>query len=432
MADINRYTAYLNEIQFPGARWQWMKTFRRSALDFVETRGFPDRKKDEAWKYTSVQSIIDQTFAFAPIVPCLVTQIQPFCLEEAHRLVFINGYFNPELSDLATIDGITLEPLSVSFDNNDPRLQNLLTHQYKNSFAALNSAFMQEGALIDVPDGVEVKKPIQLLFIATSQEETTPATWITYPRIVIRLGKQAKLTLFEQYHGLTPDLSYFTNAVNQISLGSQASLHYYRLQKESKQAFHLANTTISQADASTFIGQSLSLGGLLARHELKTELIGYHANYQMNGLFLGNKKQHNDECLQIHHAQATTFSEVNYRGIFNDHATGVFNGQILVDPIAQKTQAYLSNKNLLLSPHAKINTKPQLEIFADDVSCRHGATVGQLEAAALFYLRSRGLSETQAKQLLLIAFAQTLHQSIEDQTIKTWWQTQLNTYLHQW
>jgi Fe-S cluster assembly protein SufD len=280
----------------------------------------------------------------------------------------------------------------------------------------MNTSFLAEGARVEIPNGAALAEPLEIVFI-TSSANDKPA--LLTPRVLIVVGKNATATVIERYVG---EGTYFTNAVTEIALAEGARLDHVKIQQESSyagtKAYHIANTQIVQAAKSTFTTHYLALGGSLVRNEVRVRFDGEHAEATVNGLYLGSGKQHLDNFTVIDHAKPNCASHELYKGILDERSHGVFNGKILVRKDAQKTDAKQTNKVLLLSDDATINTKPQLEIFADDVKCTHGATIGQLDAVQLFYLQSRGIPLDQARRVLTFAFANDVVQRIKIEAIR--------------
>jgi Fe-S cluster assembly protein SufD len=276
------------------------------------------------------------------------------------------------------------------------------------AFTALNAAFMHDGAVVQIANGVEVDRPIHLLFVT----DATAAKGMMHPRNLIMVGKNAKATVIESYVS-TSDAMYFTNAVTEVSLADGATLQHYKMQREGSRAFHVSTTEANQARDSHYVSFSFAIGGALARSNVYTTLDGDGGGATLNGLFMLDGQQHSDHQTQIIHAKPNCFSRELYKGILDDRSHGVFNGKVYVHPIAQKTDGKQTNNNLLLSETAQVDTKPQLEIFADDVKCTHGATVGQIDQVALFYLKSRGIDASLARRLLTYAFAAGVLETIE-------------------
>ncbi len=280
-----------------------------------------------------------------------------------------------------------------------------------NPFTALNTSFLHDGAAIIVPDGAVVEKPIEIVYRSASQGKPT----ISHPRNLIVVGKNAQVTIIERYLGQG---TYFTNAVTEIAVGEGAIVDHVKVQSESDTAYHIATTQIVMAAKANFTTHNLSLGGALVRNEVRVRFDGEHAEATVNGLYHANANRHVDNFTVIDHAKPNCASHEIYKGVLADRAHGVFNGKIFVRKDAQKTDAKQTNKVLLLSDDATINTKPQLEIFADDVKCTHGATIGQLDATQMFYLRSRGIPLEQARRLLTFAFANDIVNRVKIESIR--------------
>jgi Fe-S cluster assembly protein SufD len=323
-----------------------------------------------------------------------------FAGDEGYRLVFVNGFFAPHLSSTAGLTGLCQNLGSVAGAHPE-RLEHLAQHAaYEdNAFTALNTAFLQDGCFLQVPAGKVVERPIHLLFLSTA----TTAPTVSYPRNLIVVGNGSQVTIVESYIGQKD--AYFTNAVTEIVAGENAVIDHYKLQQEGLEAFHVATLQIHQSRNSNFSSHFVSLGCGLVRNDVNAVLDGEGCECTLNGLYMGRGSQHVDNHTFIDHAKPHCTSHELYKGILKDRARGVFNGKIYVHQDAQKTDAKQTNQTLLLSDDAVINTKPQLEIYADDVKCTHGATVGQLSDEALFYLRSRGIGQEAARGLLTYAFA---------------------------
>jgi Fe-S cluster assembly protein SufD len=339
--------------------------------------------RTEDWRFTNVAPIFDTQFQLSPMDVAFVSddyQIGPFSENMTRRDSLILGP-----SD-AIIDGV---PVGQIADNRD------------SVFTSLNSSFLDWVSYVVVPAGKTVHRPIHIMHFSGDPSRATA----TNPRTIIVLGKNSKATVVEKYVQRVGSGTYFTNAVTEISLAENAVLDHVKVQDESTTAYHIANTQVVMAAKSNFTTHFLSLGGALVRNEVRVRFDGEHAEATVNGLYLANGTQHIDNFTVIDHAKPNCASHELYKGILGDRAHGVFNGKILVRKDAQKTDAKQTNKVLLLSDDATINTKPQLEIFADDVKCTHGATIGQLDATQLFYLQSRGIPLDAARRLLTFAFA---------------------------
>lgn len=398
--------AFLSRLQ-PGTdspHPAWLQALRRAAFQWVAEQGFPTAK-DEAWKYTRVAPILE--IPFQPAKPDANPQLCAASVERlvgdygGPRLVFINGYFAAELSTLERLAPGTqvshLAPL-LRADREAPLFAQAFLAQPQ-AFTALNAAFAEDGALVQIPDETRVDEPIHLVFL--SAPGATPR--VTHPRALVRMGAGSRAILVESHVGSAGEV-YLSNAVSEVQLDAGAALEHYTVQNESTAAFHVALLSVRQARGSHFTAHSWALGAALARQEVRVVLEGPGAEVALNGLYLPRGKQHLDNQTTIEHLAPRCISREFYKGVMDDRGHGVFDGRIIVHPGAMKTDASQTNKNLLLSEVAQINTQPRLEIFADDVKCAHGAAVGQLDEQALFYLRSRGISLAMARSVLTFAF----------------------------
>ena len=387
--------------QLPGGGHRWVERARREALDGFASRGFPT-VRDEDWKYTNVASI--QRRALPPAIAAgaiSAERVRALAFPDVpcHRLVFVDGRFDPTFSATGPLPaGVCIRSLSEVIATGAECLEPLLAGVPENGFAALNLAFMTDGVVIELDRNAVVERPIHLLYIATLPERSI------YYRNFILADENAQATVVEHYVG--PEAStYLTNAVTTIVGGASSHVEHYKLQQESAKAFHVAGIHASQARASRFTSYSIALGGAIARNDITSRLGAEGAECTLNGLYMVGGRQIVDHHTRIDHAKPRGTSREFYRGVLDGTARGVFNGKVIVHPDAQKTDAEQSNHNLLLSKAAEVDTKPQLEIFADDVRCTHGATVGQLDESMIFYLRSRGIEPEVARALLIYAFA---------------------------
>ncbi|MGH9355165.1 MAG: Fe-S cluster assembly protein SufD, partial [Terriglobia bacterium] len=318
------------------------------------------------------------------------------------RIVFVNGAFEPKLSNLSALPaGVSVRPFPEAWDSKELE-QSLARHAEtdRNAFVALNTALFRDGALVEIADGVALDKPVHVLFVRAGSAEET----VTHPRTLISAGREAQATVIESHLGLGADC-YFTNAVTELVIGENASLEHLKLQEEGGGAYHVGTVQAYQKRSSRLLAHSVSLGSRLARHDVISVLAGEGAECTLNGLYQVAGSQHVDHHTRLDHAMPHCASREYYRGILDGKSAGVFSGAIIVRKDAQKTDAIQSNKNLLLSEDATINTKPELQILADDVRCTHGATVGQLNSEAIFYMRARGIGLEAARHLLTRAFA---------------------------
>ncbi len=409
LADRNSYLSDFGEIEKSSTmqRHPWLDGIRRRALGRFTELGFPTTRLED-WKNTSVSPIAQLPFRLAGSKPNGLTAADladyTFGSEECCRLVFVNGRHSPALSSFKALPrGIRVKSLAAALTGDreilEPNLTRLAAYD-QNAFTALNTAFIADGAFIYLPAGTILKEMIHLLFLSTGPGESA----VTHPRNLIVLGTGSQATVVESYVGLKRE-RYFTNAVTEIVAGGDAVLDHYKLQRESESAFHVATMQARLERNSNLASHSISLGGALVRNDINLVMDGEGCQALLNGLYVTRNTQHVDNHTRIDHAKPHCDSRELYKGILNDKSTGVFNGKIVVRQNAQKTNAKQTNKNLLLSEEALVNTAPQLEIFADDVKCTHGATIGRLNDDELFYMRSRGIGEESARTLLTYAFA---------------------------
>jgi Fe-S cluster assembly protein SufD len=403
---------------------QWARSLRLSAITRFEELGFPTTKNED-WHFTSVGPIAEREFE--PLVgrgvPSRVTRadLAPFTFggDDWHTLVFLNGRFNEALSGIGSLpDGISVMPIARAYDELPLLLEQHLGRIASidaHTFTALNTAFINDGAVVHVGKDVEVGKPIHLLFLS----DAAATNGVAQPRNLIVLDRFAKATVIESYAALSGAKGgYFTNAVTEAVIGDGATLTHLKLQRESEQAFHVGTFDARQGRDSHLVSFSFAIGGALSRTNVYTELRGEGCGATLNGLYLGDGTQHIDHQTRIEHVEPNTYSRELYKGILDGEAHGVFNGKVFVHPAAQKTDGKQTNNTLLLSERAQIDTKPQLEIFADDVKCTHGATVGRLDETALFYMKSRGVNARTARELLTYAFAADVLETIELREVK--------------
>lgn len=382
----------------------WIAARRQAGAARFEALGFPHRRVEQ-WKYTDVRPIATGEFelasdaAFSPAAAAALTL--PL---EAHRLTFVDGVFSPALSNLEELPrGVQLLPLSRALDDNHEAVGGplgRLTGVDFSPFSALNTAFMEEGAVVRLAPGTRVEKPIVLQFLSRANE----APVMSHPRILVEAGARSEATLIEHHAGEEAAIN-FTNLVGELILERGAILTHYKLQEAPLKDLHVASIQVEQGRDSTYTSFNLNLGGALVRTDLVSDLNGQGAVANFYGLFYGQGRQHVDNHTLVNHNAPHTFSNENYKGILDDRAHGVFNGKVVVKRDSQKIEGFQSNANLLLSDRAEIDTKPELEIYADDVKCSHGSTTGQLDEEAIFALRTRGIDEQTARGLLTLAFA---------------------------
>ena len=391
-----------------------VRALRLSAITRFEGLGFPTTRNED-WHFTSVSPIAEGRFAplIKPSGRVTAAQLAPFAFSaDWHTLVFVNGRFDAALSGGAALpDGVRVLPLAQAYhelpllvEQHLGRIASFDAH----SFTALNTAFINDGAVVHVAHDVEVAKPIHLLFVS----DGAAAQGTAQPRNLVVIDRHAKATVIESYAGLGNG-AYFTNAVTEASIGDGATLTHLKLQRESADAFHVGTLDVRQARDSHLFSFSFATGAALSRTNIYTELRGTGCGATLNGLYLGDGTQHIDHQTRIEHVEPSCYSRELYKGILDGAAHGVFNGKVYVHPAAQKTDGKQTNNTLLLSRRAQIDTKPELEIFADDVKCTHGATVGRLDETSLFYMKSRGINARTARELLTYAFAADVLETIE-------------------
>jgi len=398
----------------------WFSKQRQSAFNIFQESGFPSTKK-ENWKYTDVKPIAKNLFSNIANGNIVINddEIDAILFKELEcvELIFVNGAYSEKYSNIKNLPNeLTIKNMANALVDDEDFLKKHLS-QYANddssSFTALNTAFIQDGAYINVPSDLILERPISITYISKGNSNV----FATHPRNLIFMGENSKATIIENYIGID-DTNYFTNAVTETSLSQGASLKHYKIQQESSNAFHIGNLNTSQNKDSRFESHSISIGGALVRNDINAQLNEEGAEIMMNGLYMTDNAQHIDNHTRVDHFKPYTQSNQNYRGVLNGKSRGVFNGKVVVHPQAQKIEAYQNNANLLLSDDAEIDTKPELEIYADDVKCNHGATIGQLDNDMLFYLRSRAVDEQTARSLLTYAFADEIINNISFQSIK--------------
>jgi Fe-S cluster assembly protein SufD len=399
--DTERYAAWFERLGGERAgEPDWLQTLRRDAMERFQSLGFPTTF-DEEWKYTNVSPIRDTAFAPARYNPGAVAP--PSAVPDAARLVFINGRFSEEHSSVEGLPaGVVAASLAESLRHHPEGLSGHLGAHIRyedRAFVAQNTALFVDGAHIFVPRGVVVETPIEVVFVSDSAE---PAA--AFIRNLFVVEENAQATVVETYVGSEGAVA-FNNVVTEVVVAENGVLDHVKVQTESEAAYHVAAQHLQQERNSNFTSQSISLGGLLVRNDIHNVLGGEGIESTINGLYVVNGRQHVDNHTAIDHANPHCNSHELYKGVMDGRSTGVFNGKIFVRQDAQKTDAKQSNHNLLLSREASVDTKPQLEIFADDVRCTHGCTIGQLDEEALFYLRARGIGKEAARNLLIHAFA---------------------------
>ena len=394
------------ESTLPGHHLAWLRDVRRAGIDAFSRSGFPT-PRNEHWKYTNVSPIEKRTFDLAPPSSGIPTGVPGDSLPDGNdgpRLVFVDGQVDGELSDTRAMPpGVEVEDLTRCIHRDSGFLEGRLAEivpTEKTAFTALNAAFMDTGAVIRVDPETVSERPVHLVFISGTAGRDRAYS----PRVVVAAGAGSRIAVVEHYIGLA-DTVYLVNAVTEVDIGAKATVDHYRVQNESAGAYHVAALQARLAAESSFRSWAVSLGARLARHDIDVALDHEHARCSLDGLYLANGRQHVDFHTNVEHTAPNCKSHEYYKGIAGGRGRGVFNGRVHVHPDAQKTEAHQTNRNLLLSRNAEIDTKPQLEIHADDVKCSHGATIGQLDERMLFYLRARGIAESTARGMLTYGFA---------------------------
>jgi Fe-S cluster assembly protein SufD len=395
-------TSYLDSLlqgQPPASSLTWLNQLRANAVDRVGALTVPTTR-DEDWRFTDISPLTKLSFQPAQGVPPLApATVEQWAIPEATaRLVFVDGIYAPQHS--FNHAGLTAENLAAGVTRHDAAVQAHLGRHAgfeRNAFTALNTAFLHDGALIVVPRDMALAAPVHLLFIATRKHAAS------YPRCLVIAESGSAVTIVEDFVALQNE-AYFTNAVTEVALAGNAQVHHVRVQRESAEAFHFANCAVSLEHASRYHSVSVALGARISRHNLGVLLAAEGAECAIDGLALIGGQQLADTHTLIDHAMPHGVSRQLHKCIVDGAARAVFNGNIMVRAGAQRTDSSQSSRNLLLSSKARVDTKPQLEIFADDVKCAHGATVGQLDVDEVFYLKSRGLSDSAARNLLTYAF----------------------------
>ena len=392
---------------------------RTNAIKNFENKGFPT-KKEEAWKYTSLNSILKNDFSVFPKKENNIEfkDVKRFFLHEidTHKVIFVDGIFSSFLS-ATTHDGLDVCLMSSAL--NKPKYKMIIDEFFNkiasqdDSLTSLNTAFASEGAYINIPKSKVVEKPIEIIYFSTGSETAL----MLQPRNLVIVGENAHVQIIERHQSLNENPG-ITNSVTEIFAQKRAIIDYYKIQNDTLEANLIDNTFVSQKQESIVSVNTFSFGGNLTRNNLNFYHFGERIVSNLNGITIIGEKQHVDHYTLVQHATPNCESHQDYKGIFADRATGVFNGKIFVEKEAQKTNAFQKSNNILLSDKATINAKPQLEIFADDVKCSHGCTIGQLDETAMFYMQSRGIPKKEAKALLMYAFSNAVIESIKIPELK--------------
>ena len=391
---------------------------RSKAFQNFEKVGFPN-KRMEAWKYTSLNSVLKEDYSIFPDKGKAVTlaQVKKFFIHDidTYKVVFIDGKYSSFLSETThdTID-VCLMSSALTKSKYKAVIENYFNKAAKqDNLTSLNTAFAKEGAYIHIPRNTEVQKPIQIINFTTGSEDAT----MTQPRNLIVVEQNAHVQIIERHQSLTSN-AVLTNSVTEIFADRHATVDYYKIQNDATTASLVDNTYIEQQSESEVAVHTFSFGGNITRNNLNFFQKGEHINSILKGVTIIEGKQHVDHHTLVHHIEPNCESHQDYKGIYDERSTGVFNGKVIVEKEAQKTNAYQQNNNVLVSDRSTINAKPQLEIFADDVKCSHGCTIGQLDDQALFYMQQRGIPKKEARALLMYAFANTVLESVKIPEVK--------------
>jgi len=419
MPGVAVYESAFNELEpaLKKAGPAWVHDLRRTGLDHFRALGFPSLREED-WRFTRTRPIAEVDFRPAPGGAAQdAARIASLTFDDGAclRLVLVNGrVLAPTPRSLPK--GVWIGSLAVALAERGDRVQALIARGVdleQQRFAALNTAFLSDGVFIDIADGAVVEQTVHIVHVTVPGE--TPA--MTHPRLLVAVGRNAEVNLIES-HVTTAEGGYFTNSVSEFVCGENASLHHVKVQRESARAFHIAMQHATLSANSRFSTLGVTMGGALVRNDVHTILAGPGIDARVDGLYVAGERQHVDNHTFIRHAQPHCHSFELYKGVLDGHARGVFNGRIYVDPVAQKTDAKQENNCMLLSDHARINSNPQLEIFADDVKCTHGAAIGKTDDDALFYLRSRGIPVGDARDLMVYAFASEVLERITTEPLK--------------
>jgi Fe-S cluster assembly protein SufD len=411
---VSSFLAFENNVDVD----TYVHDVRSEAIKIFEEKGFPS-KKEEAWKYTSLNRILKEDYSVFPNQENAIEykDIKQYFIHDidTYKVVFIDGKYSSHLSQ-TTHDGIDVCLMSSAL--NKPKYRLVIENYFnkvatKDSLPSLNTAFSSEGAFIHIPKNKLVERPIQIIHFSTGNESAT----MLQPRNLIVVDENSHVQIVERHQSLT-DNPVLTNSVTEIFTNKRAIVDYYKIQNDNENASLIDNTFIKQKRESVASVHTFSFGGKLIRNNLNFYQHGERIDSILKGVTILGDKQHVDHNTLVHHIEPNCESHQDYKGIFGENSTGVFNGKIVVEKEAQKTNAFQSNNNILVSDKATINTKPQLEIFADDVKCSHGCTIGQLDESALFYMQSRGIAKKEAKALLMYAFSNNVLSSVKIPEIK--------------
>ncbi len=412
---LSSFLAFENEKDIDS----YVHSIRSKAIKKFESEGFPT-KKLESWKYTSLKRTLKYDYKLFPSQKDIIDfkDIQDYLINdiESYKIVFVNGKYYSNLSE-TTHEGMDICILSSALTQSK---YDLIIENYfdkiskKDGITSLNTAFSHEGAYIHIPKNIQVDKPIQILHFSTGENESL----MFQPRNLIVVDENSQVEIIERYQSITNN-NVLVNSVSEIYVNKKSNVKHYKIQNDKKSSSLIDNTFVSQEHSSSYNLHTFSFGGDLTRNNLNVFQNDQRIESTVNGITIIDDEQHVDHNTLIHHKEPNCTSHQDYKGIYGGQSVGVFNGRVLVEKEAQKTNAFQANNNVLISDKASINTKPQLEIFADDVRCSHGCTIGQLDNNALFYLRSRGIPEKEATALMMFGFANKVLTSVQNQEIKS-------------
>ena len=407
----------------------WVKEMQRCGLTQLGESGFPTLA-DENWRYTNIKPLLKQAFH---VVTARQTRLSPEQVDafqidglDSLKIVVVDGEFDAGLSTQSIPAGLTLRSLADMLDEQPEHAANHINRLLPESahgFTALNTAFVKNGVWIETDQEVIVEKPVELIFISTGEDHS-----LVQPRNMIIAGRHSRLNVIERFLSLN-DSKTMTNTLTEIYGGANSDLEHVRVQQESRSVNHISGTFVKLEEKAQFSTSTITLGGNLTRNDLRCQIAGTEAHSNMYGLYATNQRQHVDNFTQVEHLVANCTSDELYKGVLDDRSRAVFHGRIYVAQDAQQTDAYQNNRTLLLSPDAEIDTKPQLEIYADDVKCSHGATIGQLNEEYLFYLRARGVENSKARRMLTFAFVKQALGAISMEPLKIYLEEQLDQQL---
>lgn len=411
---VSSFLAFENKVDVN----DYVHDIRSEAIKTFEEKGFPS-KREEAWKYTSLNSVLKHDYSVLSNKENAIEykEVKKYFLDDidTYKVVFIDGVYSSHLSQ-TTHEGMDICLMSSALTK--PKYKAVIENYFnkiatQDSLTSLNTAFTNEGAYIHIPKNKLVEKPIQIVYFSTGNEVAA----MTQPRNLVVVDENSHVQIIERHQSLT-DNPVLTNSVTEIFADKRAIVDYYKVQNDNLNASLIDNTFVNQHSNSICSVHTFSFGGKLTRNNLNFFQNGEHMDSILKGITIIGGKQHVDHNTLVHHIEPNCESHQDYKGIFADKSIGVFNGKVIVEKEAQKTNAFQANNNILISDKATINTKPQLEIFADDVKCSHGCTIGQLDESAMFYMRSRGIAEKEAKALLMYAFSNNVLSSVKINELK--------------